>query len=485
MPSIMLQGTGSDVGKSVLVAGLCRLLTDRGMTVLPFKPQNMSNNAAPTVDGGEIGRAQALQAQACRVMPTVDMNPVLLKPQSDTGAQVIVHGQVYGDLRAEDFQTARISLIDFVMQSYERLQAESDIVVIEGAGSPAEINLRTGDIANMGFARPANVPVLLVGDIDRGGVIASIVGTKAILDPDDAALIKGFLINRFRGDLTLFRDGYNAIEEQTGWRGFGVVPWIAAARSLPAEDAIPADLGGAGDITIAIPLLPHIANFDDLDALEAEASVQIVRVPPGRALPGDAQLILLPGSKATIRDLAFFRAQGWDADLAGHLRRGGHVLGLCGGYQMLGKTVADPLGIEGAPNEVEGLGLLPVRTTLNPDKQVTEVCGVSLPDRTPFRGYEIHCGQTELDDSAEPLLRFSDGVLDGAVRRDGRVAGCYVHRLFDDPRQRARWLSMLGAASDGVDQTVRVEEALDAVAATLDACLDIEGILSVASAAIK
>ncbi|MDR3225316.1 MAG: cobyric acid synthase, partial [Clostridiales Family XIII bacterium] len=482
MQSIMLQGTGSDVGKSVLVAGICRLLTDRGMTVRPFKPQNMSNNAAPTADGGEIGRAQALQAQACRVRPTFDMNPVLLKPQTDTGAQVIVHGQLYGNLRAEDFTTARVALFDFVMQSYERLQAESDIVVIEGAGSPAEINLRTGDIANMGFARPANVPVLLIGDIDRGGVIASLVGTKAILDPDDAALIKGFLINRFRGDLALFQDGYDTIEKQTGWRGFGVVPWIAAARSLPAEDAIPADLGGEGGITIAVPLLPHIANFDDLDALEAETSVQIVRVQPGKALPGDAQMILLPGSKATISDLAFFRAQGWDVDLAAHLRRGGHVVGLCGGYQMLGKTVADPLGIEGAPNEVEGLGLLPVRTTLNPDKHVTEVCGVSLPDNTPFRGYEIHCGQTALEAGAAPLLRFSDGSLDGAVRPDGRVAGCYVHRLFDDPAQRARWLTMLGAASDGIDQTARVEEALDAVAAALDSCLDIEGILAVAAA---
>ncbi|AEF83724.1 cobyric acid synthase CobQ [Treponema primitia ZAS-2] len=481
MPAIMLQGTGSDVGKSVLVAGLCRLFANRGLKVRPFKAQNMSNNAAPTADGGEIGRAQALQAQGCRVPPSVDMNPVLLKPESNTDAQVIVQGKVYGKLRAEDFNDGRTSLIGPVMQSFERLRAESDLVIVEGAGSPAEINLRNGDIANMGFARPAGVPVILVGDIDRGGVIASLVGTKAVLDPEDAAMIKGFLINRFRGDVRLFHDGYRSIEKSTGWRGLGIVPWIAAARSLPEEDAIPADMAGKDGVTIAIPLLPHISNSDDFDALDAEASVRIVHVPPGQALPGNARLIILPGSKTTISDLAFFRAQGWDLDLAAHIRRGGHVLGLCGGYQMLGKTIADPLGLEGTPGEVPGLGLLPVRTVLTEDKRVTEVDGISLGDHTPFRGYEIHCGRTELDPGAVPLLQFSNGALDGAVSQDGRVAGCYIHRLFDDPRQRSRWLAKLGLISDGIDQTVRVEAALDAFAAELAGCLDIEGILTIAS----
>jgi adenosylcobyric acid synthase len=331
----------------------------------------------------------------------------------------------------------------------------------------------------MGFARPAGVPVILVGDIDRGGVIASLVGTKAVLDPEDAAMIKGFLINRFRGDVPLFRDGYRAVETLTGWRGFGIVPWMYAARSLPQEDAIPADIDGDG-VVIAVPLLPGIANFDDLDALEAEASVRVVRVPPGRALPGNARLVLLPGSKATISDLAFFRAQGWDVDLFGHIRRGGQVLGLCGGYQMLGQTIADPLGMEGTPGVVEGLGLLPVHTTLIADKRVTEVDGISLPDRTPFRGYEIHCGRTELEPDAAPFLQFSSGDLDGAVSGDGRVAGCYVHRLFDEPRQRAHRLAMLGAASDGIGQAARVEAALDAIAATLADCLDIDGILEAA-----
>ncbi|MDR1616089.1 MAG: cobyric acid synthase [Syntrophomonadaceae bacterium] len=486
MPAVMLQGTGSDVGKSVLVAGLCRLFTDRGLVVRPFKPQNMSNNAAPTYDGGEIGRAQALQAQACRVRPSADMNPVLLKPQSDLEAQVIVQGKVYGRLRAEDFNSRRAPLLDLVTQSFERLRAESDLVIVEGAGSPAEINLRAGDIANMGFALSAGVPVILVGDIDRGGVIASLVGTKTVLDPKDAAMIKGFLINRFRGDTGLFRNGYRTVEELTGWRGLGIVPWIAAARSLPEEDAIPADISGRDGVTIALPLLPHISNHDDFDALEAEPSVRFVRVPPGQALPGNARLVILPGSKATISDLEFFRAQGWDLDLVSHIRRGGYVLGLCGGYQMLGKTIADPLGLEGEPGVFAGLGLLPVNTMLNTDKRVTEVNGISLPDRTPFRGYEIHCGQTEPDfgAAAAPFLQFSGGGLDGTVSENRRIAGCYVHRLFDDPKQRARWLATLGAASDGIDQTIKVDAALDAVAAALANCLDIERIFNIASTGV-
>jgi adenosylcobyric acid synthase len=481
----MLQGTGSDVGKSVLVAGLCRLFTDRGLRVRPFKAQNMSNNAAPAIghgiEGGEIGRAQALQAQACRIQPTTDMNPVLLKPQSDTDAQIIVQGKVAGSLQAANFTRGRAPFLELVLQSFERLRADSDLVIVEGAGSPAEINLRSGDIANMGFARAAGVPVILVGDIDRGGVIASLAGTKTVLDPEDAAMIRGFLINRFRGNTALFQDGYRAIEKITGWRGLGIVPWINAARSLPAEDAIPADQGGAGGVTIALPLLPHIANFDDLDALEAEASLRVIRVLPGQPLPGNARLVILPGSKTTISDLAFFRAQGWDVDLAGHLRRGGQVLGLCGGYQMLGKTIADPLGLEGEPAVVAGLGLLPVNTVLDAAKRVTEVSGVSLPDRTPFRGYEIHCGRTELESGTASFLRLSDGSLDGAVSPDGRVAGCYVHRLFDDPAQRAYRLSALGAVSDGIVQTARVEAALDAIASTLAECLDIEGILAIAN----
>jgi adenosylcobyric acid synthase len=480
MPAIMIQGTGSDVGKSVLVAGLCRLFSDRGLAVRPFKPQNMSNNAAPASDGGEIGRAQALQAQACRIRPSVDMNPVLLKPESDVEAQIIVQGQVYGKLRAEDFAAGRASLLGPVLQSFERLLTASDLVIVEGAGSAAEINLRSGDIANMGFARAGGVPVVLVGDIDRGGVIASLVGTYNVLDPADAEMVKGFLINRFRGDPTLFQSGYGAIEELTGWPGLGIVPWIAAARSLPAEDAVPADIDQKGAIKIAVFLLPHIANFDDFDALEAEESVRVVRVAPGQALPGDAQLVVIPGTKATLSDLGFFRAQGWDVDLAGHVRRGGRVLGLCGGYQMLGTKIADPLGLEGEPGNASGLGLLQVSTILEAAKRVIEVDGVSLHDGASFRGYEIHCGRTEREPGTAPLLRLSNGALDGAISPDERVAGCYIHRLFDDPQQRARWLASLGATSSGVDQTQRVEQALNSVAATLEDCLDVEAILDIA-----
>lgn len=476
----MLQGTGSDVGKSVLVAGLCRIFSNMGIKVCPFKPQNMSNNAAVAIEGGEIGRAQSLQAAACRVKPSVHMNPVLLKPQSNTGAQIIVHGKPRGTLLAQNFNTERISLLNEVMQSFECLKKQSDIVVVEGAGSPAEINLRNGDIANMGFAKPAGVPVILVGDIDRGGVIASLVGTKAVLDPSDAEMIKGFIINRFRGRVELFEDGYRAIERQTGWRGFGIVPWMAVARSLPAEDAVAEDLQKSGVITIAIPVMPAISNHDDFDALESEESVRLIRVRPGETLPAQARLVILPGSKATISDLMFFRAQGWDIDLLAHIRRGGFVLGICGGYQILGKTISDPNGEEGKAGVTKGLGLLNVHTVLNADKRVTEVSGVSLKYGDSFRGYEIHHGQTELESGVSAFLKLSTGELDGALSDNGRIAGCYIHRLFDAPEFRARLLGTLGAASSGFDQNERVETALDAIASELAAHLDIDSLLKVA-----
>lgn len=480
MRAIMLQGTASDVGKSVLTAGLCRVFTNRGIKVLPFKPQNMSNNAAPTIDGGEIGRAQAFQAQACRVPPICDMNPVLLKPTSDMASQIIVQGKPVGRLHSNDFITGRVKFLDVVLESFERLKSSCDLVIVEGAGSPAEINLRAGDIANMGFARAANCPVALIGDIDRGGVIASVTGTKAVLAPEDAAMIKAFIINRFRGNVRLFDDGYRAIEQFTGWKGLGIVPWIAAARSLPEEDAVPANLKSSGAVTIAVPILPHISNHDDFDALESESSVRLVRVAPGQALPGNAQIVILPGSKSTISDLEFFREQGWDIDLTAHIRRGGYVLGICGGYQMLGQTIADPLGIEGEPREINGLNFLPVNTVLNESKQVTDVTGVSISDNIPFRGYEIHCGQTELGSGAVPLLRLSDGTLDGAVAANGKIFGTYIHRLFDNPLQRAKLLAMLGAASDGIDQHDRVETALEAFAAVVEECINIDAVWEIA-----
>jgi adenosylcobyric acid synthase len=482
MAAVMLQGTGSDVGKSVLVAGLCRLFTNRGLRVRPFKPQNMSNNAAVAEDGGEIGRAQALQAIACRVPPTVDMNPVLIKPQSDTGAQLIVHGRVHGTSDARFYMREKSALLHAVRESFERLSAQADLVVVEGAGSPAETNLRAGDIANMGFAREANVPVILVGDIDRGGVIASIVGTRAVLSEADAAMIRGFLINKFRGDVRLFDAGYAEIEKRTGWAGLGVVPWLAAARALPAEDAVVLDRPdqGNGALTIAVPMLSRIANFDDFDPLRQEPRVRLVMVPPGRPLPADAALVILPGTKATIADLAFLRAQGWDIDLAGHVRRGGRVLGICGGYQMLGRSIADPDGLEGRAETVVGLGYLPVTTTITGDKHVTRTAGVALDSQAPFEGYEIHSGRTVALQDLAPLLKLSDGALDGVVSADGRVAGCYVHGLFNRAEQRAAWLAKLGVTSDGVHQSDRVDAALDEIASQLEQVLDLERLVEIA-----
>ena len=480
--ALMFAGTGSDVGKSLMVAGLARAFTQRGLIVRPFKPQNMSNNAAVTADGGEIGRAQALQARAARVPPSVHMNPVLLKPQSEIGAQIVVQGRVFGSAKAAAYQHMKRDLLPYVLESYQRLRSEADIVLVEGAGSVAEINLRANDIANMGFARAADVPVVLIGDIDRGGVIASLVGTKAVLAPDDAALIHGFIVNKFRGDPALFAAGMEQIAQATGWRALGLIPYFAEARLLPAEDALALEQRPRAKpnarVRIAVPILPHIANFDDLDPLDAEASVELIRVRPGAALPGDADLIVLPGSKATIADMTALRAAGFDIDIAAHRRRGGMILGLCGGYQMLGRTIADPGGVEGPPATVEGLGLLDVATTLSADKRLEAVSGTSK-DGAPFAGYEMHMGVTTGPDCARPLARLADGSPEGAVSADGRVAGTYVHGLFADDRQRAAWLARLGGtASVAYDDLV--ERTLDALAAHLAAHLDLDGLLTLA-----
>ena len=482
MAAVMLQGTGSVVGKSVLVAGLCRALANRGLRVRPFKAQNMSNNAAVAADGGEIGRAQALQAIAARVAPSVDMNPVLLKPQSDRTAQLVVAGRVAGTLAAGDYRRRKPELLDHVLGAYHRLAAAADIVIVEGAGSPAEINLRLGDIANMGFARAAGVPVVLVGDIDRGGVIASLVGTHAVLDPADAAMIRGFLVNKFRGDVSLFDDGIAAITARTGWPALGVIPWLADAARLPAEDAVALgrDGGTGAGPRIVVPMLSRIANFDDMDALAHEPGVQLEMVPPGRPLPGDAALVMLPGTKATIADLAFVRAQGWDVDLAAHVRRGGRVFGLCGGYQMLGRSIADPLGLEGPAETVAGLGLLPVDTILAAAKQTREVCGRLVGSGARFAGYEIHAGVTSVAADAPPLLRFDDGRVDGTSADDGRIAGCYVHGLFDRAEARAALLADLGAASDGLERRAVIDTALDGIAATLETVVDIDALIALA-----
>ena len=477
----MFQGTGSDVGKSLVVAGLCRAFARRGLRVRPFKPQNMSNNAAVTDDGGEIGRAQALQARACGIQSSVHMNPVLLKPQSEIGAQVVVQGKVIGNARAREYQALKPKLMSAVLDSYARVSAEADLVLVEGAGSAAEINLREGDIANMGFARDAGCPVALIGDIDRGGIFAQTLGVKAALAPDDAAMIVGFIVNKFRGDPSLFESAMATIAERTGWRAFGLLPFFAEAARLPAEDAF-----GLGDkrsradgaVTIVVPMLARIANFDDFDPLRMEPSVRLVFVRPGEPLPL-ADLIILPGSKATIADLKFFRGQGWDIDLLAHARRSGRILGICGGYQMLGRSVSDPDGMEGPPDEVEGLGLLDVATVLTGEKTLAQVEGACLANGASFRGYEMHVGETAGPDCARPLLRFVDGRLDGAMSADGRTAGAYVHGLFADDRQRAAWLAMLGTTS-GLDYEATIERTLDALADHCEAHLDLEAILTLA-----
>lgn len=481
--ALMLQGTGSDVGKSVLVAGLARAAVNRGLKVRPFKPQNMSNNAAVTREGGEIGRAQWLQARACRVEPSVHMNPVLLKPQSDIGAQVVVQGKVWRTADARDYQRRKEKLLSAVLQSFEALKADADLILVEGAGSPAETNLRPGDIANMGFATRTGTPVVLIGDIDRGGVIASLVGTFEVLDELDKALIKGFLINKFRGDVSLFDDGLKEIERRTGWRSFGVLPWVTAVADLPAEDAVVLERGQDGhdgQLKIAVPMLSRIANFDDVDPLAQEESVELQFVPPGTALPGDAHLVILPGTKSTMADLEFFRAQGWDVDLQAHRRRGGWVLGLCGGFQMLGTDVADPEGIEGAAGQTPGLGFLDLQTIMRPEKQVRTVTGKAAISGTPFSGYEIHIGETEGPDLARPFLEV-EGAPHGAINKDGHVMGAYVHGIFESGAFRKDFLARLGAASDGRDHDEKIDQALDRLANAMEEALDIEGLLSLAT----
>lgn len=485
--AIMLQGTGSDVGKTVLVAGLCRAARKRGLDVRPFKPQNMSNNAAVAeipgeAGGGEIGRGQWLQALACGVVPTVHMNPVLLKPQTDIGSQVIVQGKMFGEARARDYQTMKGRLLDAVMDSWGKVKEGADLVIVEGAGSPAEINLRPRDIANMGFATRANVPVVLVGDIDRGGVIASVAGTHLILPEEDRRMIAGYLINKFRGDVTLFEDGIKAIEGFTGWRCFGVVPWLKAASRLPSEDSVVLERLAAGEkraLKVAVPMLSRIANFDDLDPLKAEPQVEVVFVPPGKPLPVDAGLVVIPGSKSTISDLLHLRDQGWDRDLAAHVRRGGYVVGICGGFQMLGRVVRDPDGIEGSMREAEGLGLLDVETVMEPEKTVRTSNARSAVFDLPLEGYEIHLGRTSGPDCRRPATIINNAP-DGAVSADGRVFGTYLHGLFGADAFRARFLESLGVAGGGIDYRANVEAALDDIAVALETNLDCDALFSLA-----
>jgi len=480
MPALMFQGTGSNVGKSLLVAGLCRVLRNRGIRVAPFKPQNMSNNAAVTVDGGEIGRAQALQARAAGRDPHTDMNPVLLKPESETGSQIIVQGRRHATAKAREYAALKPQLMRPVLESFERLKNSVDIVLVEGAGSPAEVNLRKGDIANMGFARAANVPVVLVGDIDRGGVIAQLVGTKVVLDPADEAMIGGFIVNKFRGDVSLFDDGYRMLETRTTWQGFGVLPYFSQAWKLPAEDAL----------DIATPLRPgkphivclglsRIANFDDLDPLSNDPNLQVSVLRAGQPIPADATLVIIPGTKSTRGDLEFLKSQGWDIDLRAHHRRGGHILGICGGYQILGKTISDPEGIEGPAGTSEGLGFLDVETRMSQDKSLTRVNASYGVRALTIEGYEIHIGETHGPDCARPFAYIEDRP-EGAQSLTGQVKGTYLHGLFSNDLFRKTFLTGIGLDSGPGNYESDVEQTLDALAAHIEGHLDVDQMLGVA-----
>jgi adenosylcobyric acid synthase len=480
-PALMIQATGSNAGKSTIVAGLARVLVRRGLKVMPFKPQNMSNNAAVAIEGGEIGRAQALQARAARVMPSVHMNPVLLKPETDKGSQIIVQGRRVGTLQSSRYLDKKAQLLPAVLESFARIAAEADIVLVEGAGSPAEVNLRAGDIANMGFAEAADVPVVLLGDIDRGGVIASLVGTHAVLADDERRRIKGFIINKFRGDAALFRSGEAAITQMTAWPSLGLVPWLPSAAWLPAEDALDlqTSAGNTPDaLTIAVPMLSRVANFDDFDPLRMEPRAKLVWVRPGDPIPAAADVVLLPGTKSTIGDLAFLRVQGWDIDIKAHVRRGGHVLGICGGYQLLGREIIDLQGFDGAPGRVEGLALLDVATTMIADKATTAVSGKHCASGAPISGYEIHLGRIEGRDCARPVL-IIDGKPEGASSADGRVQGTHVHGLFTSDAFRRAWLKSFDKVS-ALAYEHKVEAAIDALADHLEAHLDIDGLLAMA-----
>ncbi len=443
--ALMIQGTGSHVGKSLIVAGLCRLLKQNSVRVAPFKPQNMSNNAAVAGDGGEIGRAQALQAYACGILPSFHMNPVLLKPQPQQMAQIIVQGKWWRTVNAREFHQIKQQLMPKILESYQILADAYQVMMIEGAGSPAEINLRLHDLANMGFAEAADVPVVLVADIERGGVIASVLGTYHLFSKAEQKRVKGVIINKFRGDISLFVDGQEAIEQKTGWPVWGIIPYFPDLHLLPPEDSlsIPLQSKVKKPIKIAVPLLPYRANMDDIDPLVAEQGIETIPVHPGQPIPMNCQLVILTGSKSTIADLQFIRQQGWDIDLMAHYRQGGYILGLCGGFQMLGQSIHDEGGIEGETKKYPGLGYFDFITAMQPEKIVREQQATELLSGHLVRGYEIHLGKTTGSSLKKPLLRYDNGDTDGAISKDGRVLGCYLHGLFANDQFRHDFLKRL------------------------------------------
>ncbi len=495
--ALMIQGTASDVGKSMVVAGLCRAFTRRGLVVRPFKAQNMSNNAAvaadsdlpPRPDGeivyGEIGRAQAMQAQACKMPPSIHMNPVLLKPQTDIGSQVVLRGRVLGNCPARIYHRMRHHMMPAILDSFERLCAEADLVLVEGAGSGAEVYLRASDITNMHLAASADLPVVVLSDIDRGGTMAAIVGSYALLDPADRARVVGYMVNKFRGDFSLFEPGVETITAHTGWPFLGVLRWFNTADRLPAEDSLalerPVESVGRG-LNVAVPRLSRIANFDDADPLAAEPGIALRFVQPGNPIPADTDVIVLPGSKATRTDLDVLRREGWDIDILAHVRRGGRVVGLCAGFQMLGKVVHDPQGIEGPAGETAGLGLLDVETEISGEKRLVDIDTTDSQSGCRITGYEMHMGRTTGPGLARPWLMLDDGTgelrPEGALSANGRVAGTYVHGLFGSDTFRDHWLSSLGAQASGLDFKARTEAAIEALADHCEQNLDLDALLT-------
>ncbi|WP_047288448.1 cobyric acid synthase [Pseudomonas protegens] len=433
MSTLMVQGTTSDAGKSTLVTALCRWLRRQGVSVVPFKPQNMALNSAVTADGGEIGRAQAVQAQAANLAPHTDMNPVLLKPNSDTGSQVIIHGRAVTSMNAVAYHDYKAIAMQAVLASHERLKSAYQVVMVEGAGSPAEINLRAGDIANMGFAEAVDCPVLLIADINRGGVFAHLVGTLELLSPSEQARVKGFIINRFRGDLALLQPGLDWLEARTGKPVIGVLPYVLDLH-LEAEDGIDQRQVGKVEqlLKVVVPVLPRISNHTDFDPLRLHPQVDLQFIGPGQAIPA-ADLIILPGSKSVRGDLAYLRSNGWDRAIARHLRYGGKVLGICGGLQMLGEQVHDPLGLEGAAGSSPGLGLLAFETVLEEEKQLRNVSGRLSLENAAVSGYEIHAGVTRGPALEQAAVQLDDGRSDGACSADGQILGTYLHGLFETP----------------------------------------------------
>lgn len=477
--TLMVQGTTSDAGKSTLVTALCRWLRSQGVAVAPFKPQNMALNSAVTADGGEIGRAQAVQAQACHLAPHTDMNPVLLKPNSDVGAQVIIHGRAVTSMNAAAYHDYKRVAKQAVLESHQRLLDAYQVVMVEGAGSPAEINLRANDIANMGFAEAVDCPVILIADIDRGGVFAHLVGTLELLSESERARVKGFVINRFRGDIALLQPGLDWLEERTGIPVLGVLPYLMDFH-LEAEDAIDTrQAAKAGEsLKVAVPVLPRISNHTDFDPLRLHPQVQLTFVGPGQPLPA-ADLVILPGSKSVRADLAFLRAQGWDAAIERHLRYGGKLLGICGGLQMLGRTLSDPHGLEGAAGDSAGLGWLELDTVLEPEKQLRNVRGRLALEDAEVGGYEIHAGVTSGPALESPAVRLDDGRCDGALSADGQVMGTYLHGLFESPAACAALLRWAGLGEvQQLDYHALRERDIERLADQVEAYLDTQKLKS-------